>query len=207
LIVLLYTWTAGMFCQSRSTIKATYVQCLFSSSLQSYFENWLEFETLIFSHLKLFHSLMQKMINVKLLICCYTWLCQVTISKISSWFTNYFCKISYIVLPLLSSVNVVVRNPNYTYYSQRSMNLQMRGATSSLGIGLGKCMIKYHKKVGDGDESFFVWRGAKMTTFVAFFEVAFRADLPLACEKTSTIGSIALPSHHPSSCAQILAIV
>jgi hypothetical protein len=46
-----------------------------------------------------------------------------------------------------------------------------------------------------------------MTTFVAFFELAFRADSPLACEKTSTIGSIALPSHHPSSCAQILAIV
>jgi hypothetical protein len=44
-----------------------------------------------------------------------------------------------------------------------------------------------------------------MTTFVA--EVAFRANLPLAFEKTSTIGSIALPSHHPSSCAQVLAIV
>jgi hypothetical protein len=201
-----------MFCQSRCTIKATYVWCLFSSSLQSYFENWLEFETLIFSHLKLFHSLMQKIINAKLLICCYIWLCQVTISKISSWFTNYFCKISYIVLPLLSSVNVVARNPNYTYYSQRSMNLQMRGSSKPLNpkplcIGSGKCMIKYHKKVGNGDESFFVWRGARTTTFVDFFEVGFRADLPLACEKTSTIGSIALPSHHPSSCGQILTIV
>ncbi len=150
---------------------------------------------------------MQKIVNAKLLICCYAWLCQVTSSKISSWLTNYFCKVSFIVLPLLSSVNVVLRNPNYTYYSRGSMNLQMRGATSSLCIGWGKCMIKYHKKVGDGDESFFVWRGARMTTFVAFSEVAFRADLPLAFEKTSTIGSIALPSHHPSSCAQVLAIV
>jgi hypothetical protein len=37
-----------------------------SSSLQSYFENWLEFQTLISSHLKLFHSLMQKKFQCKI---------------------------------------------------------------------------------------------------------------------------------------------
>ncbi|CAM6026471.1 unnamed protein product [Sphagnum balticum] len=45
-----------------------------------------------------------------------------------------------------------------------------------------------------------------MRASVALSGVAFGADLPLACGKTSTTGSSAHSSYHPSSSAQVLAI-
>ncbi len=89
---------------------------------------------------------------------------------------------------------------------ERSLNLQMGGVTSCLCSGWEKCMAKYDQNSWWWKWNFLVWRGVGMRASLALSGVAFGADLPLACGKTSTTGSSAHSSYHPSSSAQVLAI-